>query len=87
MQANVRLADMNLGAARPDDERRIECLVTGGLALWKGAQIAVDATFVSPLKRNGEARPKAATCNGIPLEEEANRKRNKTYPEFRDAAR
>ena len=44
---NVRLANMNLDVP-VHDERRIE-VVAKGLPLWHGAQLAVDATIVSPV--------------------------------------
>ena len=43
---NVRLADMNVDAP-VRDARRIE-VVCNGLPLWDDAQLAVDATIVSP---------------------------------------
>ena len=44
---NVRLRDLNVDVAR-QDERRIE-VIANGLALWRGSQLAVDTTLVSPL--------------------------------------
>ena len=41
---NVRLRDLNVDAAR-QDERRIE-VIANGLALWGGAQVAVDTMLV-----------------------------------------
>ena len=54
---NVRLADMNLDVPVAD-ARRIE-VVANGLPLWHGSQLAVDATIVSPLTRQGQAHPRA----------------------------
>ena len=62
---NSRCADMNLDA-RVVDDRRIEVLASG-LPLYHGAQIAVDATLVSPLTRKEEARARAHRENGAAL--------------------
>ena len=78
---------MNLGAPRPGDERKIECLVSGGLSLFGGAQVAVDATLVRPLTREGKPIPKATWQNGAALEAAEKRKREQTYPEFFSAER
>ena len=55
---NVFLRDMNLGVP-VHDARRIE-VVANGLPLWRGAQVAVDTTLVSPCGPPGKpdrARP------------------------------
>ena len=54
---NVRLRDLNVDAAR-QDERRIE-VIANGLALWGGAQLAVDTTLVSPVTSAGAPRRSA----------------------------
>ena len=59
---NVRLADMNLEVP-VQDECRIE-VVAKGLPFWHGAQLAVDATIVSPVNGSGDARPGADTEPG-----------------------
>ena len=52
-------------------------VVCNGLPLWQGAQLAVDATLVSPLSRDGtETQPGAAVRTA------ARRKRRQTYPEL-----
>ena len=56
---NVRVGDMNIDVP-VSDARRIE-VVTNGLPLWHGAQLAIDATIVSPVTRTGSARPGADT--------------------------
>ena len=48
---NVALAAMNIDVP-VHDARRIE-VVCNGLPLWHGAQLAVDATLVSPVTRDG----------------------------------
>ena len=49
--------------------------------MYKGAQIAVDATLVSPLKRNGQARARAHCQDGAALED-AKKNKARTYPEL-----
>ena len=59
---HVALRDMNLDAPATDG-RRIE-VVANGLHVWRGAQVAVDTTLVSPLQRDGQPRPRADTEPG-----------------------
>ena len=82
---NVRLADMNLDAS-VQDARRIE-VVCNGLPLWHGAQLAVDATIVSPVGRTGEPRAGADARPALALDQAAQRKRRHTYPELERARR
>ena len=49
-------------------------VVADGLSLWQGAQLAIDTTMVSPLRRDGSARPGAANANGVALAEARRRK-------------
>ena len=79
---NVRLADMNLDASA----RRIE-VVCNGLPLWHGAQLAVDATIVSPVGRTGEPQAGADARPALALDQAAQRKRRHTYPELERARR
>ena len=62
---HTRLADLNIPHVQHLDDRRIE-VIANGLALWGGAQLAVDTTLVSPLTRAGEpgrrAGRYAASC-------------------------
>ena len=51
VKTNVYLKDLNLLEMRVRDDRRLEVVVSG-LPLYNGAQVAVDATLVSPLTRN-----------------------------------
>ena len=84
---NRRVADLNLGAQRQqrEDNRSLEVVVQG-LPVHHGAQVAVDATLVSPLKRNGEARPKADWLDGAALQA-AQKDKETRYPELLDARR
>ena len=79
------LRDMNFGAVLPTDNRRLECLVDG-LPYRHGAQVAVDCTLVSPLKRNGEARPRAHREAGAALVDSVRRKHTR-YPELVNSTR
>ena len=82
---NVRVADMNIDVP-VGDARRIE-VVCNGLPLWHGAQLAVDATLVSPLTRDGQPQPAANAQPGIALARAEQRKRRHTYPELFRARR
>ena len=82
---NVFLRDMNVDVPLADG-RRIEVLANG-LALWQGAQAAVDTTLVSPVTRAGGAQPQADRVPGNALEQAAKRKRLHTYPELAVARR
>ena len=79
------MRDMNFGAVLPTDNRRLECLVDG-LPFRHGAQVAVDCTLVSPLKRNGEARPRAHREKGAALAGAVKRK-HRRYPELARSTR
>ncbi|OLP76330.1 132 kDa protein [Symbiodinium microadriaticum] len=72
-------------AAKPALER-IE-VVCNGLPLWHGAQLAVDATLVSPLMGDGSPQPAADAQPGVSLARAAQRKRRHTYPELLRARR
>ena len=81
----VRVADMNIDVP-VSDARRIE-VVCNGVPLWHGAQLAVDATLVSPLTRDGSPQPAADAQPGVSLARAAQRKRRHTYPELLRARR
>ena len=81
---NVRLRDLNVDVAR-QDERRIE-VIANGLALWGGAQLAVDTTLVSPLTSAGAPRRSAGRTAGAALAL-ARKAKERTYPELRQSAR
>ena len=63
---NVRVQDLDL--ARPDvlDNRRLE-IVADGLSLFHGAQLAIDTTVVSVLKRDGTPHQRCADVDGAAL--------------------
>ena len=81
---HVALRDLNLDVPAADG-RRIE-VVANGLPIWQGAQIAVDATIVSPMRRDGQPRPRADHEPGLALNQAVDRK-HRTYPEFQQARR
>ena len=83
-EAGARV-DMNIDVL-VSDARRIE-VVCNGLPLWHGAQLAVDATLVSPLTRDGQPQPAADAQPGVALARAAHRKRRHTYPELLRARR
>ena len=82
---NMLLRDMNLAGIRPDDGRQIEVVVTG-LPIFRGAQLAVDATLVSALTRDGEPQPHTDTTDGAWLQE-ARRRKERAYPELLQSRR
>ena len=71
--------DLNLDAAVRDN-RKLE-VIANGLPLYHGAQLAVDATLVCPVKRNGRPQPRSDTVPGAWLTE-ARKRKNNTYPEL-----
>ena len=56
-------------------------VVADGLTAFRGAQLAIDTTLVSALRRDGTARLGAATRAGVALAA-ARRKKERTYPEL-----
>ena len=63
---NVLLQNMNLQGISARDGRQIE-VVANGLPLWGGAQLAIDATLVSPILRNGRPQPRVDEADGVQL--------------------
>ena len=76
MTTNAFVRDMDLVEYNALDGRRLE-IVADGLTLWHGAQLAVDTTMVSPVRRDGTARPGAAECDGVALTQ-AGRQKERT---------
>ena len=77
---NAFVRDLDVGAFNALDGRRIE-VIADGLTLWQGAQLAIDTTLVSPLRRDGSPRRGAARRAGVALEE-ARRRKETTYPQL-----
>ena len=80
MATNVWVRDMDLQKFNAIDGRRLE-VVADGLSLWRGAQLAIDTTLVSPLSRDGSASRRAANHDGAALQR-ARRRKEATYPEL-----
>ena len=77
---HTRLADLNVQHVHHIDDRRIE-VIANGLALWGGAQLAVDTTLVSPLTRAGEPRRRAGRFAAAALHD-ARKAKERAYPEL-----
>ena len=65
--------------------RRLE-VVANGLSLARGAQLAVDTTLVSPLKRNGDPVPGSQRGPGAALAR-AKRRKGKVYRDVLESRR
>jgi len=79
---NQKLTDMKLDGVSPNpkDDRRVE-IMAKELPLYKGMPLICDASLVSPLKANGDARPRAAHEPGVAIASIEDTKA-KTYPEL-----
>ena len=73
VSTNVFVRDLDLIAPNVMDERRRE-VVAEGLPLHGGAQLVIDTTLVSALRRDGAPRPSAATTDGVALQAARRRK-------------
>ena len=82
---NVFVRDLDLGPFNHLDGRRME-VVADGLSLFGGAQLAIDTTLVSALRRDGTAREGAANRNGVAIRS-AHRRKDRTYPVLAGAGR
>ena len=85
VRTHAYLRNLNLVGVSVLDNRKLE-VVASGLPVAGGAQVAIDATLVSPLKRNGTARPRAHKEDGAAFKDAAKLKK-KTYPELLAAHR
>ena len=74
VQTNVFLRDMNLDGIRSSDGRRLE-VVANGLPTYHGAQLAIDATIVSPVTALGQPVGSASEQDGVALRVASRRKR------------
>ena len=77
---NQKLADMRLPGVHASDKRKIE-IVAKHLPLYRGLPLVLDATIVSPLRANGQPRPRAAVIDGVAITAIENDKHTK-YPEL-----
>jgi hypothetical protein len=66
VQTNVFVRDLNLPGTRAQDGRRIE-VIANGLPMYHGAQVAIDATIVSPVRADGQPIDGADTHDGAAL--------------------
>ena len=71
VSTKVMVRNLDIERGNPTDARRLEIVMDG--LLFDGAQFAMDTMLVSPLKRDGSARRRAADHNGV---EEARRKKD-----------
>ena len=70
VSTNVMMRDMDPLPQDHTDTRRLE-VVADGLPLHRGAQLAIDTTMVSPLRRNGAPRPRSTTMDGASLDSQS----------------
>ena len=80
VRTNVMVRDLDLGAFDQLDGRRLE-IIADGLPLWRGAQLAIDTTLVSPIRADEATRRHAAHRDGVALEE-ARRTKERKYLEL-----
>ena len=80
VSTKVFVCDMDLAIRNALDSRKME-VVADGLVLWRGAQLALDTTMVSPLRRDATTRPRSANFDGAALEV-ARRRKEATCPEL-----
>ena len=83
VSTNVLVRDLDLLPLQHADARRLE-VVADGLPLYHGAQIAVDTTLVSPLRRSGTPHSRCAWEDGAALRQ-ARRRKERVYPELSGA--
>ena len=83
VSTNVLVRDLDLLPLQHVDARRLE-VVADGLPLFHGAQIAVDTTLVSPLRRDGTPHSRCAREDGAALRQ-ARQRKERVYPELSGA--
>ena len=71
---------MDLLPLRQVENRKLE-VVVDGLPLFRGAQLAIDTTMVSPVGCDGTARRQCATISGAALDQ-SRRRKERTYNEL-----
>ena len=80
---NVRVQDLDLPPRAGADNHRLE-VVADGLPLFHGAQLAIDTTMVSPLRRDGSPRRQCAARDGAAMAQ-ARARKERTCPELAQA--
>ena len=71
----------------PDDDRRMDIVVSGLSDVMGGTPLFIDVTCVSPLTGNGIARGRSATIDGHTVGEADRRNRNQDYPDIERSSR
>ena len=84
VSVNVFLRDLDLPVGAMD-QRRIE-VIAEGLPVFHRAQLAIDATFVSPLRADGEPHRRRPVEDGVALTL-ARWCKERTYPELTGSGR
>ena len=80
VSVNVAVRDLDIGVPDEADARRLE-VVVDGLPLFHGAQLGVDTTLVSVLRRDGTPHPRCANADGAALAT-ARRRKEARFPEL-----
>ena len=81
VMTNMLVRELDLApGVNTTDGRRFE-VVSDGLSLFQGAQLAIDATLLSILCADGTPRPRTASTPGAALDGVRTRKET-TYPEL-----
>ncbi len=86
MRRNTLVRDLNVPNVSLNDTRRIE-VIADALPFHSGAQVALDATLVSPLSRTGEPRFHSDVVDGAVLEEARRKKEEDTYRDIASSGR
>ena len=76
VSVNVFVSDLDIAILGVMDNIRLE-VVADGLPLFHGAQLAVDTTIVSALKRDGSACRRSVTVDGASLTRPRQRKKRR----------
>ena len=80
VSTNVMVRDLDISQSYSTDSRRLE-VIAEGLSLFGGGQLAIDATLVSVLRKDGTAKRRTDTTNGETFREARVRK-ERTYPKL-----
>ena len=68
VRTNTFVRDLNVPGVLVTDDRHIE-IIAEGLPLYAGRQLAIDATLVAPLTREGAPRGNSHSVDGHALRE------------------
>ena len=78
VRMHVLVRDLDVPGVHPDDGRKIEVIMEG-TPLYGGRQLAVDATLVSPLGRDGGVKFASDSVDGAALATARAKKETDTY--------